>query len=421
MEYLFFLMCVFFLFWKLPQVAFLKKSGLSPVQLRWLLFCKMALSLAIGFYFFEIVVYTDYLSNHEEAKLEFDLLMENPALFFTDFKKDIEQYGLGGIFNSSSSFWGYLNYHLLAKLTALLNLATKGNFYINTAIFSSFTFFGHIAFFRIFSSIYKGKNDLLMWVCFLVPSLLLYTSCIHKDGVIFVCVALASFYFYQLLERNTKPGFKLILLLFFALGGILLFRNYILVAMLPAMAVAVLVKKVKFHGPVVAAVSYIFFIAAFFATVFLNNSFNLPEAVVKRKADFALLDKGKTNLELKELQPNFVSFARNVPRALNHSLLRPYPFEFKGIAVQLAALELYLYLALCIFVVFTFKRHPQSSSAIHPFNIYGIAFFFTIAIIIGLIIPNAGAITRYRSIFWLFLLCPVICHLDSYIRSIRQH
>jgi len=33
-------------------------------------------------------------------------------------------------------------------------------------------------------------------------------------------------------------------------------------------------------------------------------------------------------------------------------------------------------------------------------------------LIIGYTIPNVGAIVRYRSIIWIFALCPMVCCID---------
>jgi hypothetical protein len=45
------------------------------------------------------------------------------------------------------------------------------------------------------------------------------------------------------------------------------------------------------------------------------------------------------------------------------------------------------------------------------FNLYGFAFFISMMLIIGYTIPNIGAIVRYRSVFWIFLVCPLLCNI----------
>ena len=145
----------------------------------------------------------------------------------------------------------------------------------------------------------------------------------------------------------------------------------------------------------------------FFLPIFHGN--NLAKSLTKRKQDFSIVSKGNTDILLNPLEPNVLSFVKNTPLSLNHALFRPYIFEFKGFSVNLAAFEVLLYqLLFLIFLFFRFK----SKNPLHSFNFFGLTLFFHMMLIIGLTIPNIGAIVRYRSIFWLFLLTPIICNTD---------
>ena len=419
-QYIFFIVYIGLLFWLLPRIPFLSRTGLKAGELRLFLLIKLLAGLFCSFYFFEVVLATDYWVYHNEGLVEYKLLKEDPVLFFTDFQSDLQQYGLGGLLETSGSFWAYLKFHLLGKIVAILNLGTKGNFYLNSLIFSSITYFGHIAFYRIFSDIYSTRKKTVLLTCFLLPSVLLYTACIHKDGIIFLSLAFASLCFYQFIKGIGKTGVKQIAVFLISLFIIFLFRNYILMAMLPAMGIAYVVSRAGKHKLIKAAALYCILIIVFFATGLLRNSLNLPAAVVKRKADFALLEKGNTNLEMKQLEPTPQSFAKNLPQAVNHVMLRPYPTEGKAIGVLFAAFELYLYLLLLLYFVWRSLKDPSSLKNIHSFNIYGIIFFISMVFIIGLTIPNIGAIVRYRSILWIFLLPPLICRMADQFGYIAE-
>ena len=103
------------------------------------------------------------------------------------------------------------------------------------------------------------------------------------------------------------------------------------------------------------------------------------------------------------------AFALNLPQAINHVLFRPTFWEFRQWSVILTALELFLYqLLIVLFIVYP-KKAGGSFSA---FNLFGMALFVHMILIIGYTIPNIGAIVRYRSIFWVFLLCPVLCNIN---------
>jgi len=136
---------------------------------------------------------------------------------------------------------------------------------------------------------------------------------------------------------------------------------------------------------------------------------NLAQIMINRKSDFQLISKGNTDIILNDLKPNITSFLFNLPQALNHSFLRPYLFEFKSISVNLTAVEILMYEFLIILFFFYRKR---KSVNIHWFNVFGISMILHLFLIIGYTIPNIGAIVRYRSIYWIFLITPVLCNID---------
>ncbi len=286
-----------------------------------------------------------------------------------------------------------------------MNFISGGNFYFNAVIFSSFTFFGHLFFFKVFNSFYHRNRGILIASCFFIPSLLLFTSCVHKDGFVFVSLAMLSYVFYRCLQREKVLAFKYILAFLLAFGCVFLLRNYVLVALIPAMLVTLLAQQLPKWRIRIVLIAYVLFTILFFLTGHFNNSLNLPKAVANRKQDFSLLELGKSNLPMKELQPNAGSFLHNTPQALSHVLLRPHPFENNGMASLFAGVELYFYLLL---MLFAFWKKRKSLHTIHSFNIYGFAFFITMVLIIGFTIPNLGAIVRYRSLLWIFVLIPAM-------------
>ncbi len=395
-------------FWLIPQLPFIKKAGLSKKELRLLLAFKMICSLSVAFYLGRFM-YSDYVINNEEGKLQYDLLLKNPHFFFTDFAGDLKTYGPGRLFETKDSFWGYLRFSLLYKFLAILNIITKGNFYLNTILFSSLVFFGHIAFYRIYIELYKGHKLKILISCFFLPSLLLYTSCVHKDGVIFIAIGLTSYIFHRILQSYKLLKIKYVFAFVLGLAIIFLFRNYVVVAIIPAIVIALLCRVFVAKKRWVLIISYSFFSAVFFLSGFNKSSLNLPAAVAARKADFATLESGNTNIAMNELQPTFISFVLNFPQAINHSFMRPYLWEFRQLPVLLTAIELFIYQLMLLAFIF-YRKKP--SGTIDNFNIFGLLFLFNMMLIIGYTIPNIGAIVRYRSIFWVLLICPVMCNVD---------
>ncbi len=407
--YLFFAIYASLIFWVFPKITFIKNAGLSAAEVRILLALKMLGGIICAFYFENIFLTADYGSFNAEGKLQSEWLLSNPALFFKDIRTDIDTYGLGNIFDTANSFWGNIKFTLLVKVLAVFSLITGGNFYLNSAVFCSFVFFGHIAFYRIFSQLFKGHKLKILLVCFFIPSVVLYTSCVQKEGFVFLSLGMISFVFYNAVKGTRFISIKSVIVFLAAIITIFLFRNYVVIALLPAMITALFINYFPLNKRMVFFLCYCFYCILFFMSGLFNNSLNLPEAVVKRKAEFAIPVAANTNIAMNELYPNIKSFLYNLPQAINHSLFRPYLWEYSNPAVILTALEIFFYQL--IFVAYIFFRNKKETMT-QLFNLYGLAFFFTMMLIIGYTIPNIGAIVRYRSIFWIFLLCPLVCSID---------
>jgi hypothetical protein len=399
--------------WFVPQLPFVRRAGLADNTQR-VLICFKMLSAIVGAAYLGGFPNSDHLAFNRAIAEQFDILINNPSGYFNEINDQYERHGTGGLFEASHSFWGYIRYHLVYMFTAPMNFISGGNFYLNAVIFSSFTFFGHLFFYKVYSALYHGNRWVLVAGCFFIPSLILFTSCVHKDGFVFVSVSILSYVFYRGLRNLKVLAFKYITATVLSLVCIFLLRNYVLVALLPAMLVSYLAHLSSRWRIGITLLSYVLLAILFFLSGSLSNSLNLPEAVVKRKQDFSLLETGKTNLPMNDLEPNAGSFLKNTPQALSHVMLRPHPFEGNGLASMVAGIELYFYILL-LGLVLWLKRKTLHS--IHTFNIYAVAFFVSMVLIIGFTIPNMGAIVRYRSLLWIFILVPALYQLIKRIRN----
>lgn len=408
-EFIFFTIYIIACFYAFPRLGFIKRANLSALNVRLLLGFKLLVAVACAFYFQNVSQFSDSLLYNEAGKVVTPLLRSDPFSFFTTTGANSSNYALSGLFESSYSLWADLRFSLMYKMVAIFNLITAGNFYLNSVVFSSIVFFGHIAFYRIYTDLYRGHKIKLLVTCFVLPSVLMYTACVHKDGLTFLFVGLLSYIFYSFLKKDSGFKFKYLLPFLISLLGIFLFRNYVLLALLPAMFTAWLCKTLPFNKKAVVAFSYGTYAVLFFLSKYIHRSLNLPAAVIKRKLDFVAAGDGNTTLPMGELYPTAGSFLQNLPQAVNHTLLRPYLWEFPGFGILLTALELFFYQL--IFVAFLFCRNKKESM-LNNYNIYAFAFFISMVLIIGYTIPNVGAIVRYRTLLWIFVLCPMVCCID---------
>ncbi len=410
MEYLLLAFYLLAGYWLIPKLSFIKDSNLSPFQIRLLYALKILVGIALAIYVKSSGINGDYTYFQHQGIEQYHLLLKTPSLYLQDFIIDARKFGLGRLFETNQSFWGYLSFNLLYKLIGIINIFSLGNFYTNTLLFSSAVFFAHVAFYKVYSSLFPQNKKAALIGCFLLPSTLVYTSCVHKDGFVFLAMAAIVYGLFQLNKAQQSKN-KLLFVGLVAIGMtiIFLFRNYILLALLPALLSWWLSSFLSRKKILAFVGCYAIFILLFFLSAHFYESINLPQSIINRKTSFENLTIGNTTISTNKLEPNALSFIKNLPQALNHVLLRPYVWEYKELAIILTALEVLCYVL--IFLLFIIYREGKPKEA-DRLILFGVFLFISMVLIIGYTIPNIGAIIRYRSIFWILVVCPALCSID---------
>ncbi|MEI8059258.1 MAG: hypothetical protein WCG67_03785 [Ferruginibacter sp.] len=95
---------------------------------------------------------------------------------------------LNGLY-SSHSFWNDLRNIFLEKVVAVFNLISFGNLYIDSLFYNFFIFFGHIALYRAFKTVWPKLKMPLLLGCFFIPGSLFFLSGINKDSMIFLSIS----------------------------------------------------------------------------------------------------------------------------------------------------------------------------------------------------------------------------------------
>ena len=193
------------------------------------------------------------------------------------------------------------------------------------------------------------------------------------------------------------------------LGLILLLRNFVFITLMPALIAWIIAEQKPKYSFAIFTGVYVLLTIIFFSTSYLPPSYNLPAHVSSRQIAFMELAKnGSSSININPLFPNVRSFFNNIPQAINHSLMRPYVTEHRTILYIPLSIEILFYEIL--FLIFIFFR--QKNVEIKPIIYFSIFFSLTMFLVIGYTIPIIGAIVRYRSIYFPFLLIPVICYTD---------
>ncbi len=410
MNYLLFAVYLILLCWLMTRVPFVKRSGISSKIIILLFLLKIVAGIAIGW--LSLHFYgpgNDYWDMNTEAWKEYQLLMNDPGNYFSNIFTSGYPDGYSGFFSSVDSFWNDLKGNIIIKLISVFNILSRGDYYINSLFFNFLVFFGHVALYRVFTKVYPGRLTLVIIGCFLLPSLIYFSSGIHKDGIVFLMLAVLIYCVYQSLEQNRVTK-KYLLLIIISLIFLLLIRHFIFIALVPALIAWVISVKFKQAPVKVFAIVYVVMGLLLFNIDSLISQVRPLEIITRKQYDYMHLPKPETAINLTTLNPSFKSFAFNAPQALNHILFRPYLWELPVKSLLPLNIELLFYQLL--FLAFLFFRRKETGLPNAPFIWFTIVFTLTILLLTGYIVPNLGSIVRYRSIYLPLIITPLLCSID---------
>lgn len=405
MTYLLFAVYLVLFSWLITKVKFIQQSGLPNYWLIGLFVLKVAAGVAYGWFYTTIPNYEQSADTWKfffDSKSDTTILFHDPLRYFTSIYDNPYDRDYRHLFSSVNSYWNDLKHIYMVKIVSLFNVFSGSRYYVNVIFFSFITFFGPIAFIRVMNDVFPDRKLLITCGTFLFPSFLFWSSGIHKDGLIFTYISLIVFVVYFGLKKN-KLAIKDFLLVGLLLMLIFPVRNHVVLACIPGLFAWWIAEKyfkrkwVAFVGVTVLCT------VAFFSAKYIHPKLDLPISIVLRNKDFSGLG-GNSFLPQRKLEPTFTSFVQNAPQALNHTLVRPYVTEFLSPLYLASALEI-----LCIWILvsvwfFRFTDNPYKHSVVQ--------FLFLVSMVLllltGYIVPQLGAIVRYRAIFFPFILVPII-------------
>ena len=279
----------------------------------------------------------------------------------------------------------------------MCNLASGGNYYINSLFFGFISFFGHVALFRIFYSLYPNRKMLIVFGAFLLPSALYFSSGIHKDCIVFTCLAVFSWCMFKAAEKFTRRRIALIAV---CTALILFIRSHVLIAMVPASVAFLLARKKRVRN----AFAKTYAVCIILVIILSFSAYNPITILSNKQKDFFALPVASSQLSKDTLQPTAAGLLRNTPQAIAHGFAEPLPWKFSNDPLLLLGLEMFAYIIL--FVCWLFYHQKTESN---PILWYSVSLAIPLLLFAGYIVPNAGSIVRYRAIYLPYLLLPLLC------------
>lgn len=349
-------------------------------------------------------VSNDYQSLQHEGLIEYKILLSDPQAFILDIFQSKYENGYGGFFSTNQSFWNDLRTTLITKLLGICNVFSRGFIYTNTLFFNILGILGPVAFFRVFTNIFPEKKSGIIIGCFLLPSTIFFTSALHKDLIVFTFLGLLVYTIYFSLIEGVS--FKRLMLIIFSLLMLLFMRNFLFIAILPALFAWILSNTFRNIPPhKIFIFTYSSLMVLFFLVPLFFPHLQVLEIITRRHDDFMKLEKAASQLPTIYLQPTVGSFISNLPRAINHGFARPYVWDHGGRFTPYWSVELLFYFIITVIAVF--RRNIQSIF-LNRFLLFCVFFSFTMFLLTGYIVPNSGSIIRYKCIYLPLVITPLL-------------
>jgi hypothetical protein len=409
LEHLLFAAYLIFFAWLVTKIRFFTSSGLSSSQLIIFFLLKVMAGIFygwIGVYYGNLAQMVDTWAYHYESMQEYEVLKNDPAEFFRSLFHNPYEGGYTNFLVTKDSWWNDFKANVFIKGIAIMNLFSFGNYYTNLIFYSFLSLFGPVAIYRVMKEEFPLRKVPILLATFLVPSFIYWTSGLHKDGIIFTGFALITFSMYfGLKERSFR--IKRILILLLGLAIVLALRNFLVIPLIGAMIAWTAAAFLKQKPIKVFALVYLFFMIIFFTGRYIHPKLDFPNAVAIKQGEFLALGGGSA-VEVERVNASVWSFIGNAPQAFSLSVLRPFPTDVRHLLSLAAAVEIniLLFLFLC-FLIYRVK-----GNGINAFALFCLFFAFSILMMIGYSVNVLGAIVRYRSIVFPFLIVPMAAYID---------
>lgn len=301
-------------------------------------------------------------------------------------------------------FWGDTGSYMLVRFNALMQLLSMGNIYIHGLFAAFFSFIGSYLLAKTFEEQIQ-LNRIGYYSIFLFPSLLFWTSGIHKEFISTLALGIIIYSYFKLI--NQKIQWQYLILFLLSLCLYFFTRNYMIIALLPSLVAWFFHKKfhISFLRSLIVVLALLVFVLGYVPLpIYEQTGF---EIIVEKRNQFEALTKGNTAIVLDNIDANWLSLVKNTPQALINTIVRPYFFESKTLFVGLLSLESFFLTFLFVFAIIKFAYTPATE---RNFIVFMLTNGMLLLLLIGWIVPNLGAIARYRSIALLFII-PSLLHI----------
>ncbi len=290
-----------------------------------------------------------------------------------------------------TDYWSHSGNYAMVRFHAFCRLFSMGFYSVHVIFMAFLMLIAGLLFYKVFSKLNLYHPYILLIILFGIPSLVFWTTGIHKDGFIYFGLGICLYNLYEFVEEKAKwyNLFGLVLGVFM----ISTIRFYLNVLLLPALAMLFYTLLRPEHAFWKFTIVYL--VGALVAILLnaLIPSINVYEVIVERQSEF-IIEGGGSNFEVRHLAPNFFSIVTFIPTALFNASFRPLPWEISSAIQMVSGVEIAL--VTLVFILGFVYRKPTIKW--HPVIVFILFYALSNLLLIGLLVSNSGTLVRYRAI-----------------------
>lgn len=305
----------------------------------------------------------------------------------------------------------YNDAHTVIRFNAIVRLFSFGSIHVHTVFAAFLAFVGSIGLVRAVTYLRPDLVRAVFLVTVLLPSVLFWSSGVIKESLLMFALGLLVMLALGGLARRLRGP---VLLLMLPLVGLLFFlKFYVLLSMVPALIAYAWCRASTLRPWLVFLVVHVAFLLAGVYSERLIPGFDMLNTLAWKQKDFIGLARSTGSgsyLPTEYLEPTFLSFAAQAPRALLVTFLGPVLAWRNGPMGLVSALENVVMVAAFGWLLL---HRLRSTRVDHAFVLYCLSFCLLLGLVIGWTTPVMGAVVRYRVPLLPFLFYAALALTDS--------
>ncbi len=372
-----------------------------------------------------ILIYTFYYPGgdthdfYEESVKLSQLYGKNPLEYFETLYARNEH--TRSFFNNETGFpkgryWDDRSTYNMVRVLSILQLIFFKS-YVAISIFLSYlSFLGCWFIYKIFCAYYPSEKKWWFYSILCFPSTLFWASGINKESVTIFLFGLTIYSFFAVLNKNKIKSYIHLLI---GVWGLLSIKSYIVVALLPTLAVWLTRDRVtriknRLTRLILTPTLLILFLGGsivIYGTLgdYLGSYGSIDSIVTEasiRQHDLKQDYYRGNAFDIGDYETSVSGIISVSPQAILTGLYRPYPWEISKVVDGLSGMENLILIVLTIFALVYFRNSLRLISK-NPFILFSIIFSLIFAFSIGVSTSNFGALVRFKVIM-LPLLVPAL-------------